>query len=113
MADRVPTTEPLAQGYAKPATQADIDRDELGITYPNLHRRIDPDIDLSPIIPSEDVYYLTTTDGNSIVTEDGDRIIVSGVRAHPDKAEYILYVAGVNSFRYSKHDRQDEDDEIP
>lgn len=31
----------LAQGPAKPATPADQVHDQGGITYPNLHRRID------------------------------------------------------------------------
>ena len=31
----------LAQGAAKPATTGDLVRDASGITYPNLHRRID------------------------------------------------------------------------
>ena len=113
MVDRIPATGPLAQGYAQPATQEDIERDAEGITYPNLHRRIDPELDLSPITPTGDIYYLVTSNGNSIVTEDGDRILVDGLRTNPDNAEYILLVAGVNSFRYTKHDRQDEDAEIP
>lgn len=33
----------LAQGEAKPATPVDIAHDQGGITYPNLHRRIDND----------------------------------------------------------------------
>lgn len=36
--DKYPQT---AQGEAKPATQTDISHDNGGITYPNLHRRID------------------------------------------------------------------------
>lgn len=41
----------LAQGPAKPATPEDIERDEGGITFPNLHRRIDDE--LAPIIGEE------------------------------------------------------------
>ena len=32
---------PLAQGPAKPATADDLVKDAEGVTYPNLHRRID------------------------------------------------------------------------
>ena len=35
----------FAQGYAKPATAEDLARDASGITKPNLHRRIDPELD--------------------------------------------------------------------
>lgn len=38
------TDIPLAQGEAKLATAEDIAKDEEGITYPNLHRRIDQDM---------------------------------------------------------------------
>lgn len=113
MADRIPATGPLAQGYAQPATQEDIERDTKGITYPNLHRRINPDISLSPAKPQTEVYYLTTEKGANIITEDGDRILISGTKSDPDKADYMLFVAGVNSFRYTKRDSQDEDAEIP
>ena len=40
----VHTFVPVAQGVAKLANSADIARDELGYTNPNLHRRIDCDI---------------------------------------------------------------------
>lgn len=32
----------MGQGPAKPASAADLARDELGFTHPNLHRRVDP-----------------------------------------------------------------------
>lgn len=32
----------LGQGPATPATEEDLERDELGFTNPNLHRRVDP-----------------------------------------------------------------------
>lgn len=38
MADNYPKT---AQGQAVPANATDITHDKSGITYPNLHRRID------------------------------------------------------------------------
>lgn len=32
----------IGQGPAKLASQEDLDRDALGFTHPNLHRRVDP-----------------------------------------------------------------------
>ena len=40
----------LSNGYAKLATQEDIEKDESGITYPNLHRRIDVSLGLNTFI---------------------------------------------------------------
>ena len=51
---------PLAQGPAKPATEEDLIRDASGITYPNLHRRIDNEC--TPVADDElapDQYSLT------------------------------------------------------
>lgn len=39
--------EPMAQGIAKPATQAEIDK-EATYTDPNLHRRIENEPELEP-----------------------------------------------------------------
>ncbi len=38
----MPDFPKTAQGIAKPATEEDIARDEIGYTTPNLHRRVDP-----------------------------------------------------------------------
>lgn len=61
----------FAQGPAKLATQDEIDKesDEHGhITYPNLHRRIDNDLNAYVV---EEVY-LTTQDGFILETESSD-----------------------------------------
>ena len=58
-----------AQGEAKLATQADIAHDEAGITYPNLHRRIDNED--TPKKPGElkpDTYTLSVSGLNSYRT---------------------------------------------
>ena len=38
--DPIPGYPLVSNGYAKPATPEDIAKDESGVTYPNLHRRI-------------------------------------------------------------------------
>lgn len=38
----------LAQGEATPANPSDISKDEVGITNPNLHRRIEADVSILP-----------------------------------------------------------------
>ena len=116
MTDRDPATGPLAQGYAKPATPEDIAKDEDGITYPNLHRRINDELTPSGGTPNPDVYYLATSSGYHIITDDDDSILISGTEVTPDKAEYMLLVAGVNSYRYTKREPSEdivEEDEIP
>lgn len=75
----------MAQGSAKPANNTDINHDLGGITYPNLHRRIDNEN--TPLHDSE---------------------------VAPD--QYELTVAGVNSYRTTKHTIHSEEDnpnEIP
>lgn len=62
----------LAQGQAVPANHTDKVHDRGGITYPNLHRRIDND---------------------SAVMEPGEVL--------PD--EFAVSVAGVSSYRTTKH----------
>jgi hypothetical protein len=52
---QIPTASPVAipwyptisNGYAKLATPEDIEKDESGVTYPNLHRRIDVSLGLN------------------------------------------------------------------
>lgn len=60
---------PLAQGPAKPATEEDLIRDASGITYPNLHRRIDDEG--TPLAEGEvapDQYEITVGAVNSFRT---------------------------------------------
>lgn len=75
-----------AQGPAKLATQAEIDKDlETGITAPNLHRRIDED--LTVLKPGQ-----------------------------VEKDTHSLLVAGTNSYRHTTHYYHDDDSttsEIP
>lgn len=42
----------VSNGYAKLATPEDIEKDESGVTYPNLHRRIDDSLGLHTFIVS-------------------------------------------------------------
>lgn len=80
----------LAQGQAVPANHIDKVHDRGGITYPNLHRRIDNEIPL-PEDPEE---------------RQG--------RLAPDT--YDITVAAINSYRTKKittHLEDSEDSEIP
>lgn len=80
----------LAQGQAVPANHTDKVHDQGGITYPNLHRRIDNEIPL-PEDPKE---------------RQG--------RLAPDA--YDITVSTVNSYRTKKiitHLEDSEDSEIP
>lgn len=80
----------LAQGQAVPANNIDISHDRGGITYPNLHRRIDNEVPLSEN-PKE---------------RQG--------RLAPDA--YDITVSTVNSYRTKKiitHLEDSEDSEIP
>lgn len=109
-------TGALAQGYAKLANEQERNKDAAGVTFPNLHRRIDPDINLTPGELDITVYYLTTEDGYRLTTEDGDYLVVEGVTVDPDTSEYMVLVAGVNSYRYTKREPSEEiveEDEIP
>lgn len=59
---------PMGQGYAKLASAEDIERDRLGFTHPNLHRRIDTDVEV--IGPGEDAprkYRLSIQNTNSVL----------------------------------------------
>lgn len=59
----------IAQGQATPATAEDIARDEVGITDPNLHRRIDNET--TPVKPGElipDTYTIGVSALNSYRT---------------------------------------------
>lgn len=77
----------LAQGSAKPANNTDLNHDLVsGLTYPNLHRRIDNEI-TPPLRPGE-------------VGSDN----------------YEVTVSAVNSYRTTKHTTHNEgstDTEIP
>ncbi len=106
-----------AQGQATPATAEDITRDNAGITNPNLHRRIDNSLGDIPItfsdylIASEDDHILISGDAFEFLTENTD----SESTIYP-KAEYVISVSGVNSYRITKtnpHNEESEDSEIP
>ena len=64
--DKFPKT---AQGQAVPADATDIIHDQGGITYPNLHRRIDNEV--TPVAEGEvkpDSYAITVSGVNSYRT---------------------------------------------
>ena len=113
MSIEFPTT---AHGVAVPASEEDLAQDAHGLTNPNLHRRIDPDINLNPGELDTTTYYLTTEDGYRLTTEDGDYLVVEGVTVDPDTSEYMVLVAGVNSYRYTKREPSieiTEENEVP
>lgn len=73
-----------AQGPAVPANNIDISHDRGGITYPNLHRRIDNEI------PPTD--------------EEKEKGLVA-----PEK--YTVLVSGVDSYRNVEHTIHSEEDD--
>lgn len=104
----------MAQGPAKLATEEDLAKDRVGVTKPNLHRRIDNDLG---VVPNKEVYLLTTDD-YYLITEDDYFIMV----CIPDETassysySYTVSVGGVNSFRTSStitHDEDSNDSEVP
>lgn len=106
----------LAQGQAKPATEEDLFRDASGITYPNLHRRINLDY-----APRYEILNLQTAEGDNLLTAEGDQIQVSVdlsfIGPPPPgfipEYDYTLLVQGVNSYRNIHYTNRDEDSEIP
>lgn len=59
----------LAQGPAKPADIEDLKHDQSGITYPNLHRRIDDEAThLDPGEVQPDQYTISVSGVNSYRT---------------------------------------------
>lgn len=98
----------IAQGYAKPATAEDLVRDAEGITNPNLHRRIDPELGIA----TED-YLLATTDNYYLATTDGEVLVIPVQITDGEGTTYTLFVSGVNSYRATSYNIQDENSEIP
>ena len=106
----------LAQGEAKPATEEDLIKDAIGITHPNLHRRIDTDYS-----PRFEVLNLQTAEGGNLLAAEGNPISVcvdmSYINPPPagyeSPYEYTLSVQGVNSFRTTHYSNKDESAEVP
>ena len=127
----------LAQGQAKLATEADLQKDAAGITNPNLHRRIDQDLSFvsedtailingaegdtlvaedDAIILTEDNIELSTESGDALLGTDEDTYVTIPTRVPGGKADYTLSVSGLNSFRTTNNIIHDEDsttEEIP
>ena len=55
--------EHTANGIAKPATEEELELDELGYTHPNLHRRVDPQTPEDPRETRPREYTLGVWDG--------------------------------------------------
>ena len=101
----------MAQGQAKPATAADIIKDNQGITKPNLHRRIDKDLDVT----YEDFELLTAEDEILATPEDEDLVSSVGV-PNEGEVDFTLSVQAVNSYRTTSrvlHDEESTTDEVP
>ena len=101
----------LAQGPAKPATPEDIEKDEEGITKPNLHRRISPG-QASKVVAE----YLTTTADFVITTESDDCLTVPVSESSEYPEDYMVSVNAVNSYRTISvitHNEEDNPSEIP
>lgn len=106
----------LAQGPAKLATPEDITRDEAGITKPNLHRRINDDIEAVIDAGTIDEYNLITQDGRYICTPEGLRLFIHTSTIISAPANYSLTVAGLASYRNTEvilHNEDDDTSEIP
>lgn len=101
----------LAQGPAKPATMADLIKDAEGKTYPNLHRRINDELDYS----YEDCGLLTEDNFILTIPEDDELISSVAIPVEGD-AEYTLLVQAVNSYRTTVRtvrDEESDDQEVP
>ena len=112
MPDDVNITDiPLAQGYAKPATPEDIAKDEAGLTYPNLHRRINTDL-----ARLKTDYALTTPEGAILTTPSQEVLTVSAEYGPGGAQTFALQVKGINSYRTTTplvHKEDSEDSEVP
>lgn len=131
-----------AQGPAVPANEQDLAKDAFGITDPNLHRRLSNGSYSPPVPPPPPPptgpYQIMSEDGFVILSEDGFIILSDGVDEDEETladitevmtdtivdgdgdvmypSDYVVSVAGVNSFRLTKHLVHDEDsttDEVP
>ena len=106
----------MAQGQAKPATEEDLIKDAMGITHPNLHRRIDLDY-----APRYEYRLLQTAEGDNLLSAEGEPIMVCidlsyygpAPEGYVPEYEYTLSVQGVNSYRNTHFISNDEDSEIP
>lgn len=102
---------PLAQGYAKPATAEDLIKDAAGVTYPNIHRRINTDL---ARLTGE--YDLTTPDGELLTTPNGDILTVTAEYGPGGAQSFALLVQGVDSFRTTTplvYHEDSDDSEVP
>ena len=102
---------PMAQGAAKPATTADLVKDAAGITYPNLHRRIDTDL-----ARLREPFVLTTPDGVILTDGYGQALTASAEYGPGGMADISLSVQGVNSFRTVSpkvHEENSTTSEVP
>lgn len=101
----------FAQGPAKPATMADLIKDADGITKPNLHRRINSDLDYS-LIDCD----LLTEEGFILATAEDEEMISPVEVPNEGEVDYTLSVQAVNSYRTTSRVLHDEDsttDEVP
>lgn len=99
----------MAQGPAKPATAADIIKDNSGITKPNLHRRIDNDLTVVLSGGGAEVCNLVTELGEVIAVDENYVLAVEVSSDMEVPATYALSVGGVNSFRHADYKVHNED----
>lgn len=102
---------PIAQGYAKPATAEDLVKDAAGVTFPDLHRRINTDL---AKLTGE--YALTTPNGEVLTTPNGEILTALAEYGSGGAQTFDLLVQGVNSFRTTTslvYDEDSEDSEVP
>ena len=83
----IPGYPQVSNGYATVATPEDVAKDETGITYPNLHRRIDDSLGLRTFVIS--IFgqpVLKDSFNNDMVIPD------------PDNSEAMIYALITNSY---------------
>ena len=57
---------PMGQGNMKPLTPLEQQRDDVGFTHPNLHRRIDPSQPEGEYFPRDYELFISGTESNRL-----------------------------------------------
>lgn len=99
----------FAQGQAKPANAEDLQKDAVGVTDPNLHRRFN--------IESESLEEVMITEDNFVLAVD-DEFVLSSTVDEPVETpySYVISVQSLNSYRTTQtdvHDESSNESEIP
>ena len=102
---------PMAQGPAVPASAEDLAHDEAGVTYPNLHRRINTDL-----ARLKTNFNLATPEGENLAAVGGSILTVQAEYGPGGAQTFQLNVQCVNSYRTTTplvHDEDSTTSEVP